>query len=121
VHDPIYARSFAIEGERRRPGDGIVDLPGMGNQITREVREKVAAMTGLSRGAGAVGTTHSHSAPDFMGLWGGIPGDYRTWLVDQVDGLDGRRLDSPRARHLKVATARPPPTTAAAGASPTTT
>jgi hypothetical protein len=73
VHDPIYARSFAIEGNGGGLVMSIVDLPGMGNQITREVRKQVAAMTGLSEAQVLVSTTHSHSAPDLHGPVGRRP------------------------------------------------
>ncbi len=108
VHDPIYARSFAIEGEGGGLVMSIVDLPGMGNQITRKIRDQVAAMTGLSPAQVLVSTTHSHSAPDLMGLWGGIPGDYRTWLVDQVSASMAAAWLARQPGTLKVATVKAP-------------
>lgn len=84
VHDPIFARSFAIEGNGGGLIMSVVDLPGMGNEITREVRKQVAAKTGLSATQVLIGTTHSHSAPDFMGLWGSVPDGYRDFVVTTV-------------------------------------
>ena len=84
VHDAIYARSFAIEAGGAGIVLAIVDLPGMGNRVTRAIRQKVAGLTGLSEAQVLVGTTHTHSSPDLMGLWGGVPGEYRTWLIDQT-------------------------------------
>lgn len=108
VHDPIFARSFAIEGHGGGLVMSIVDLPGMGNEVTREVRKQVASMTGLSEVQILVGTTHSHSTPDFMGLWGGVPGDYRTWLIGQVSASMSAAWAAREPGTLKVGTDKAP-------------
>lgn len=108
VHDPIFARSFAIEGNGGGLVMAIVDLPGMGNQVARAVREKVAAMTGLTDAQVLVGSTHSHSAPDFMGLWGGVPGDYNDYLIDQTVASMVAAWDSRAPGELRVATGKAP-------------
>jgi hypothetical protein len=108
VHDPIFARSFAIEGNGGGVVMAIVDLPGMGNRITRDVRAKVAAMTGLDAAQVLVGSTHSHSAPDFMGLWGGVPAGYREWLVDQTAASMAAAWEGRVPAELRVATGKAP-------------
>lgn len=108
VHDPIYARSFALEGNGGGLVMSIVDLPGMGNKISRDVRKKVAEMTGLSEAQVLVGSTHSHSTPDFMGLWGGVSGAYRTWLIDQVAMSMTAAWASRQPGELRVATGKAP-------------
>ena len=108
VHDPIFVRSFAIEGNGGGLVMSIVDLPGMGNEITREVRKQVAAKTGLSEAQILVGTTHSHSAPDFMGLWGGVPGGYRDFLVATVTKSMSAAWATRAPGILKVATDKAP-------------
>lgn len=108
VHDPIYARSFAYEA----PGGGvivsIVDLPGMGNQNTRLLRQKVAALTGLEEGQVLVGTTHTHSGPDFMGLWGGVPGGYRDQLIERTAMSMAAAWAKRVPGELRVATGKAP-------------
>ena len=108
VHDPVFARSFAVEGNGGGLVMAIVDLPGMGNQISRDIRAKVAEMTGLSPAQVLVGSTHSHSSPDFMGLWGGVPGDYRSWLVDQVSASMTAAWTTREPGILKVSTGKAP-------------
>jgi hypothetical protein len=108
VHDEIYARSFAVEGNGGGIVMSIVDLPGMGNRITRDVRKKVAEMTGLQESQVLIGSTHSHSAPDLMGLWGGVPGDYRTWLVDQIAASMTAAWETRAPGELRVATGKAP-------------
>ncbi len=84
VHDRIYVRSMAIEAEGVGFVMAIVDLPGMGNQNTRAIREMVAEMSDLEESQVLIGTTHTHSSPDFMGLWGGVPDAYRDQLKEQA-------------------------------------
>ncbi|PCC72426.1 hypothetical protein SAMN02745121_01603 [Nannocystis exedens] len=108
VHDAIFARSFAIEGEGGGVIMAIVDLPGMGNQNTRAVRQKVAELTGLDEGQVLVGTTHSHSAPDLMGLWGGVPDDYRDFINDEIAHSMAAAWDARVPATLAVATVKAP-------------
>jgi hypothetical protein len=84
VHDRIYVRSMAIEAEGVGFVMAIVDLPGMGNQNTRAIREMVADMSDLEESQVLIGTTHTHSSPDLMGLWGGVPDEYRNQLKEQA-------------------------------------
>ncbi len=108
VHDEIYARSLAIEGNGGGVVLSIVDLPGMGNRITRSIRTKVAELTGLPEAHVLVGSTHSHSAPDLMGLWGGVPAAYRTWLIDQVATSMATAWANREPGELRVATGKAP-------------
>ncbi|MFV8752953.1 hypothetical protein ACNOYE_20600 [Nannocystaceae bacterium ST9] len=89
VHDPVFVRSMAIG---YGPNDGvvlaIVDAIGIGNQIQREIRASAAANLGLDESRIIVAATHSHSAPDLQGLWGGVPDDYKARLIaDIVESL----------------------------------
>ena len=108
VHDPIFARSFALEGNGGGLVMSIVDLPGMGNKISRDVRAKVVAMTGLTEPQVLVGSTHSHSTPDLMGLWGGVSGAYRTWLIDQIAASMVAAWFAREPGELRVATGKAP-------------
>ncbi|MFZ6180465.1 hypothetical protein [Nannocystis pusilla] len=108
VHDAVFARSFAIEGDGGGVIMAIVDLPGMGNQNTRAVRQKVAELTGLDEAQILVGTTHSHSAPDLMGLWGGVPGDYRDFINDEIAHSMAAAWDARVPATLAVATIKAP-------------
>lgn len=108
VHDAIHARSFAIEAEGVGLVMSIVDLPGMGNQNTRAIRAKVAAATGLSEAQVLVGTTHSHSSPDLMGLWGGVPDSYRNFVIDETAASMTAAYEARVDAELKVGSAPAP-------------
>jgi hypothetical protein len=108
VHDPIFARSFALEAEGGALVMTIVDLPGMGNQNTRAVRQKAAELTGLDEGQILVGTTHSHSAPDLMGLWGGVPDGYRDFINGEIAASIAAAWDARQPAILRVGAAKAP-------------
>jgi hypothetical protein len=108
VHDPIFARTLALEAEGGGLVMTIVDLPGMGNQNTRAVRQKAAELTGLDEGQILVGTTHSHSAPDFMGLWGGVPDSYRDFVNDAIAASIAAAWDARQPGTLRVGVAKAP-------------
>lgn len=84
VHDSIFVRSMAIEADGVGFVMAIVDLPGMGNQNTRAIRKRVAKLSDLAEQNVLIGTTHNHSSPDLMGLWGGVPDSYRDQLNEQA-------------------------------------
>lgn len=108
VHDPIFARTLALEAEGGALVMTIVDLPGMGNQNTRAVRQKAAELTGLDEAQILVGSTHSHSAPDLMGLWGGVPDGYRDFVNDSVAAGIAAAWDARQPGTLRVGVAKAP-------------
>lgn len=108
VHDKIYARSFAYEAAGGAVIMAIVDLPGMGNQNTRALRKQVAALTGLAEDQVLVGSTHTHSAPDLMGLWGGVPKAYREQLLDRTAQSMAAAWDKRVPAELRVTTGKAP-------------
>ncbi len=81
VHDSIFARAMVITSGQEALALAILDLPGMGNRPMREIRAGVADRTGIDPDRVLVGVTHTHSAPDFQGLWGGIPVEYRNRVI----------------------------------------
>lgn len=108
VHDPIFARSLALEAEGGGLVMTIVDLPGMGNQNTRSVRQKAAELTGLDEAQILIGSTHSHSAPDMMGLWGGVPSSYRKYINGAIAASIAAAWDSRQPGTLRVGVAKAP-------------
>lgn len=84
IHDAVKARAMAVESGH----EGLIlialDAPVISEHFLRDVEQGVAAGTGLPSTRVAVGVTHSHSTPDLMGLWGGIPADYRKRVLERV-------------------------------------
>jgi hypothetical protein len=85
VHDPVFVRSMAI-GYGASDGTilAIVDGIGLGNQLHREIRATAASELGLDEAQIVVAATHSHAAPDFQGLWGGVPDDYKARVIATI-------------------------------------
>src|SRR5690606_10200900 len=89
IHDSIYVRTMAIGQGQDGALLTVVDAVGMGNQWTRAIRAQAAAATGIPASRIVVATTHSHSGPDFQGLWGGVGGDYRARVTQAtVDSMN---------------------------------
>jgi hypothetical protein len=82
VHDPIHARTLVIEAGASSVSMTILDLPGMSNRVIRDIVARASADTGMDPETIYVGSTHTHSAPDLQGLWGGVPAEYRQRVID---------------------------------------
>lgn len=69
-----------------------VDAIGTGNLIQKGIKQAVSEATGIPLNNVLVGSTHSHSAPDLQGLWGGVPA---TWLscTKADEAMDGCGTD----------------------------
>ena len=85
VADPIFVRSMAIgSGEDDGTVLAVVDTVGLGNQWTRTIRADASAATGLDPSKIVIASTHTHGGPDFQGLWGGVPDDYRERVTTEI-------------------------------------
>jgi hypothetical protein len=69
IHDQLYARALALESG----GTGFVlvmiDAFGAGNRTTTAIQQQASQSLGLPAAHIFVGESHSHSAPDLVGLW----------------------------------------------------
>ncbi|MCA9637603.1 MAG: hypothetical protein KC420_16360, partial [Myxococcales bacterium] len=75
---------------------------------TRAIRTKVAELTGLEEHRVLIGTTHTHSSPDLMGLWGGVPGSYRDQVIDAASASMAAAWAARTPADLYVATGKAP-------------
>jgi hypothetical protein len=82
VHDPVYARAMVLRTGCKAVVFTILDMPGASNRILHRIADAVHGQTQIPKEDIYVGSTHSHSAPDLQGLWGGVPEDYKTRVVD---------------------------------------
>src|SRR4029453_9617871 len=69
IHEPVYPRALALESG----GTGVVlvmlDAIGAGNRTTAAIQQQASQALGLPAAHIFVGESHSHSAPDLVGLW----------------------------------------------------
>lgn len=108
VHDDVYVRSVAIGLGEEGFVAAVADLPGLGNDFTRAVRTRVAENTGLAPERVLIGTTHTHASPDFQGLWGGGPSEYRNPVIDELVGSMSRAWLLRETATLEVASTTGP-------------
>lgn len=83
VHDTLSTRAICVE---RDIGLClvIIDSLGVPGPIARRIRTIASFQTGLSPEQILVAATHTHAAPDLLGLWGGAPDDYTRQLVSET-------------------------------------
>lgn len=75
VHDPLFASAVAIEGIRRETLVLVsVDSVGLSGDSVQRIRDRVEAQLHMGSMLNVhMAATHTHQAPDTMGLWGTIP------------------------------------------------
>lgn len=69
VHDPVWARAILFEQNGRRAILISCDIVGFLHPRVRRVRERIEGVDFV-----IFSSTHCHSAPDTVGLWGPLPG-----------------------------------------------
>ena len=82
VHDDIYVRVMYLN----LGGDEVtfvsLDIIGMSNNF---IVEAIAMMEGVvDTDRVIMSSTHSHSTPDLVGLWGWVPESYRSYVLTQI-------------------------------------
>lgn len=107
IHDPLFARALflAPDGD---PARGIVlaaaDLCLLAPGQAREVRERIAAETGVPADRTLISCTHTHSGPDTgLGalLRGQAPPAYLTQLLDGIVAAASEAAGSPESASFR--------------------
>jgi hypothetical protein len=93
INDPLSARAFCIAAAGDLPGDDaetlcvvILDSLGLPGAVTARIAATAAAQAPIQPERILVGATHTHAAPDLLGLWGGAPDAYTEQLVRESAG-----------------------------------
>ena len=84
VHDPLKASAVCISDSTNDLCIVILDSLGLSGQITNIIGTKINSITGIPVDNIFVGATHTHAAPDLLGLWGGSPNEYQEHLINQA-------------------------------------
>jgi hypothetical protein len=91
MHDPLWARAVVVSDGERSAALVAVDSIGLSREDVQDIRASLG-WTGGGRFL-FIAATHSHSAPDTLGLWGPLPGvggvddAYRRRLKGRIAGL----------------------------------
>jgi hypothetical protein len=109
----VQVRAFAVSAGKSN--FAIADIEGQGwFAATKDgpyglvdIRKEVARRTGgaLSADHVVVQSDHSHSGPDFMGVWGGVPVEYRRFVMSQAVDAIVAAYEQRRAGRLYYGTA----------------
>src|SRR5205807_5099467 len=110
----IYVRAMAV---KNAAGD-VVLLADLENQGTFasykqcacgiwDMRQQVANDRHIPVDSIVVNSDHSHSGPDLIGLWGGVPVDYLHYVHDQTVKALEAALDGAQSAYLLAGSADP--------------
>jgi hypothetical protein len=103
VHDDLWARAIVVDDGRTAIGLVVLDAIGLMHDQVVEVRRRLPADLGLTYAI--VASTHSHQAPDLMGLWGerlGASGIDPAYLEQVLDGAARALTEAAQARQPAV-------------------
>lgn len=88
VHDELWARTIVIDDGSTRLSLTSIDAIGfMGDDVV-DARKRISSDAGITYAL--ISSTHTHEAPDLLGLWGnsylksGIDPDYMDHVKDQI-------------------------------------
>src|SRR5208337_206106 len=92
VRSPIYARAIAISrGERTAvfcaidtQGHFLAYQEGGARYGSADIRRRVSNDAGIPERAIIIASTHDHSGPDDIGVWGGVPPEYLNFVAGQT-------------------------------------
>lgn len=85
VHDPLYARALVLRTEQKMIALVAVDSIGIQRPTVLSIRDKLAEFDYV-----LVASTHTHSAPDCVGLWGRTqaePGVTESYMRQLEEGI----------------------------------
>ena len=88
IHDSLYAKAFVVSDGRSQLAIVTLDCIGLLYPEVCRIREKAAALCGFPAERVVVSSTHTHSGPDVVGIWGsdyqhsGVDSAYMVFLVN---------------------------------------
>jgi len=83
IHDPLEANAMCLQSNENKNQHFclvVVDSLGLTGLIIERIRKRATSIVGLSSEVLFVAATHTHAAPDLLGLWGGAA-DYEDQLI----------------------------------------
>ncbi|NHE57344.1 neutral/alkaline non-lysosomal ceramidase N-terminal domain-containing protein [Cyclobacterium plantarum] len=89
INDPLWARSMVLDDGKTKLGLCVIDMIGFGNDEVISLRKKLLEMTDLDHLI--ISSTHVHSSPDMMGMWGpgpftrGVNKSYQQLVFDGIE------------------------------------
>ena len=87
VHDDLWARAMVLDDGKTRFAVVVCDLVGLSNYRVKRIREQIKSVPAENV---MICTTHVHSGPDTLGLWGpsftksGVDPEYMKALEENI-------------------------------------
>ncbi len=87
IHDDLWARTVIIDDGESKISITVLDAIGFMHDDIIDVRKSLPANAGITYSI--ISSTHTHEAPDLLGLWGkgyfssGVDAGYRQFVKDQ--------------------------------------
>ncbi len=108
IHDPLSVRAICIERDAGSFCLVVADSLGIPGPISKQIN-KLARLNGLpGKTAILVSATHTHAAPDLLGLWGGAPVEYEERLITETVATIAAAYRAMVPSRLYMATTRAP-------------
>ena len=88
VHDDLWARTMVVDNGITQFSITVIDAIGLFHDEVIDIREKIIYESGISYSI--IAATHTHEAPDLMGLWGaghfrsGVNPEYLQYVKNQI-------------------------------------
>ena len=107
VHDDLWARTMVIENGNTRISLTVIDAIGLFHDELIDIRNDLNPDAGISYSI--VSSTHTHEAPDLMGLWGpgfltsGVNETYLAFVKEQIVKSIEMACDNLQAAKIKFA------------------
>jgi hypothetical protein len=106
VHDPLSARAMCIADAAPPLCMVVVDNLGLPGPVVERIASRAAESGLVTADRVLVSATHTHAAPDLLGLWGGAPREYRERVVEESAAAVVDALESLRPADLHYAIGR---------------
>ncbi len=84
IHDPLKASAMCISDTGDEFCLVVLDSLGLTGLVNQKIKAKILEITGIPANRLFVSATHTHAAPDVLGLWGGSPEAYLDHLIIQT-------------------------------------
>ncbi len=107
IHDDLWARTMIIDDGTVRLAIVALDAIGFMHDDIVDVREQISPEAGITYAI--VHSTHTHEAPDLLGLWGpshfksGVDKEYMAYVKKQAAASVEKAVDAMRPAALKFA------------------
>lgn len=114
VHDPLWARALALRFGNRTVLLIACDLIGVLHHRARQIRNRIGRELGIPESHVILHSTHNHSGPDTLGLWGPLPlatglsPDYLSRLENHCVEAARRAIESLRPARMACGHVRVP-------------